>query len=73
MFAGVFWFSLTNEGSAAGTEVGEPPEPGEASHQEGGQPGAEEAAGDGETPTGGGDLAGHIRHNLNIDIDSQVK
>ena len=51
MFCGVSGFCLANEGPAAGTEVGELPEAGEASHQEGGQPGAEEATGDGKTPT----------------------
>ena len=66
VFASVFGFSLTNDCSAAGTEMGELPEPGEAPHQQGGQPGAEHAAGDGEAPTWGGDLTGHIRHNLYI-------
>ena len=51
MFGGVFGFCLANEGPAAGTEVGELPKAGEAFHKEGGQPGAEEAAGDGKTPT----------------------
>ena len=65
VFAGMFGFSLAYQGSTERTEVGEPPEPGQTFHQKGGQPGAEEAAGEGKTQTWGGDLTGHIRHNLN--------
>jgi len=51
VFAGVFGFSLAYQSSTERTEVGEPPEPGQTVHQTGGQPGSEEAASDGKTPT----------------------
>merc|ERR1712110_612310 len=60
VFARVFWFSLTKEGSTEGTAVGEPPEAGEASDQQGDDPGSYQAAGDCKAPTPGFDLTGNI-------------
>ena len=51
VFAGMFGFSLAYQGSTERTEVGEPPEPRKTFHQQGGQPGAEETAGEGKTQT----------------------
>ena len=51
VFARVTGFCLSNQGSTEGTEVGELPEAGETAHQQGGQPGAEDAAAATECPT----------------------
>ena len=64
--SGVFGFTDTNECFAERAEVGEPPEAGETTHQAGDEPGATEAAEDGEAPARGGDLTVNIRHNLGV-------
>ena len=46
--------------------MGVSPEPGQTVHQAGDQPGAKQAAEDGEDPARGGDLTFDISHNLRI-------
>ena len=66
MVAGECWTSLTQEGSTAGTAVGEGPAAWDGADQTGGTPGAKETAGEGAATTNPSDLAPHSSHNLSI-------